>query len=323
MDTPPAPRLFVDPVFLEHQTGEHPESPQRLRHLLAWLPERPVHKRYAAGVFAPADRAQLERVHDPAYVDRVRDFAQRGGGRIEADTIVSRRSFDVASNAAGAAIAAVDAVLAGAAPRAVCLIRPPGHHALVKAPMGFCLFNNVSIAARHALARHKLNRILIVDWDVHHGNGTQDIFYDAGDAWFLSVHRSPFYPGTGAADETGRGAGLGTKFNLPLRFGTTRKSFREQFQTLLEQAAAKCKPELVLVSAGFDAHAADPIGSLGLETEDFEPLTKLVAQVAYQHCGGKIVSLLEGGYNVEKLAESDSNCPSVTITCTAYKPLSG
>jgi acetoin utilization deacetylase AcuC-like enzyme len=169
--------------------------------------------------------------------------------------------------------------------------------------MGFCLFNNVAVAARHALVKHKLNRVLVVDWDVHHGNGTQDIFYDSADAWFFSVHRSPFYPGTGAADETGRGPGLGTKFNLPLKFGTTRKAFREQFQTTLEQAANKCRPELVLISAGFDAHAADPIGSLGLETEDFEPLTKLVVQVAEQYCQGKIVSLLEGGYNVEKLAE--------------------
>lgn len=303
MNASQAPRLYSDSVFLEHQTGDHPESPERLRHLYAWLPQRPVHKRYVKGEFAPADQAQLERVHDPAYIDHLRDYAARGGGRIEADTVVSRKSFDVASKAAGAAIAAVDAVVTGEAPRAVCLVRPPGHHALVTAPMGFCLFNNVAVAARHALVKHKLNRVLVVDWDVHHGNGTQDIFYDSGDAWFFSVHRSPFYPGTGAAHETGRGPGLGTKFNLPLKFGTTRKAFREQFQTTLEQAATKCRPELILISAGFDAHAADPIGSLGLETEDFEPLTKLVVQVADQYCQGKIVSLLEGGYNIEKLAE--------------------
>lgn len=303
MNATKAPRLYADPVFLEHQTGDHPESPERLRHLYTWLAPRPVHKRYVAGECPPADRAQLERVHDPAYIDHLRDYAARGGGRIEADTVVSRRSFEAASKAAGSAVAAVDAVLAGEASRGVCLVRPPGHHALVNAPMGFCLFNNVAIAARHALVKHRLQRILIVDWDVHHGNGTQDIFYDSGDAWFFSVHRSPFYPGTGAADETGRGKGLGTKFNLPLKFGTTRKSFREQFQTTLEQAATKCRPELVLISAGFDAHAADPIGSLGLETEDFEPLTKLVVQIADQYCQGKIVSLLEGGYNIEKLAE--------------------
>jgi len=303
MNAPVAPLLFSDPCFLDHQTGEHPESPERLRHLYRLLATRPVHKRYSTGDVQAADRAQLERVHKPDYIDQVRDFAERGGGRIEADTVVSRKSYEVAVKAAGAAVSAVDAVLAGKAPRALCLARPPGHHALHDDAMGFCLFNNVAIAARQATSQHKLERVLIVDWDVHHGNGTQDLFYDAGDVWFLSVHRSPFYPGTGAAHETGRGAGLGTKFNLPLTFGTTRKAFREKFQTILEQAADRCRPELVLISAGFDAHAADPIGSLGLETEDFEPLTRLVGQVADQYCGGKIVSLLEGGYNVEKLAE--------------------
>jgi acetoin utilization deacetylase AcuC-like enzyme len=303
MNASPVPRLYTDPVFLEHLTGNHPESPERLRHLLEWLPGRPVSAKYERGTFGSADRAQLERAHDPAYLDRLRELTERGGGRVEADTVVSRRSFEVAVRAAGAAVAAVDAVLQGDAPRAVCLIRPPGHHALFAAPMGFCLINNVVVAARHALAAHHLERVLIVDWDVHHGNGTQDLLYDLGNAWFFSVHRSPFYPGTGAADETGRGAGLGTKFNLPLRMGTPRRTFRERFQTTLEQAATKCKPELVLISAGFDAHAADPIGSLGLETEDFEPLTKLVVQVADQFCQGRIVSLLEGGYDVEKLGE--------------------
>jgi acetoin utilization deacetylase AcuC-like enzyme len=316
MNAGPAPRLYADPLFLEHQTGNHPESPERLRHLYGWLKDRPVSRRYQTAEFAAADRAQLERVHDPAYLDHLRGYSERGGGRIETDTVVSRRSFDVAAKAAGAAISAVDSVVAGEAPRAVCLIRPPGHHALVNAPMGFCLLNNIAIAARQALVKHKLERVLIVDWDVHHGNGTQDIFYDAADAWFFSVHRSPFYPGTGAASETGHGRGLGTKFNLPLRFGVSRREFLERFQTVLEQAASKCKPQLVLLSAGFDAHAADPVGSLGLETEDFAPLTQLVVQVAEQYCQGRIVSLLEGGYNVRKLAE----CVECHMEALAPKP---
>ncbi|MGQ0635112.1 MAG: histone deacetylase family protein [Planctomycetaceae bacterium] len=304
MNPAPRPLLFADTVFFEHQTGDHPESPARLRHLYRYLEDRPALARFAMGQVRPATRAELELVHKPAYIDRVRGFADQGGGRIEADTTVSRRSFEVAGKAAGAAIAAVDAVLSGAASRALCLTRPPGHHALPDAAMGFCLFNNAAIAARHAVRQHRLERVLIVDWDVHHGNGTQDIFYDDPHVWFYSVHRSPFYPGTGAAHETGRGAALGTKFNLPLAFGITRLNYREKFQTVLEQAAQKCRPELVLVSAGFDAHAADPIGSLGLDTEDFERLTKLVVDVARQFCGGKVVSLLEGGYNIEKLAES-------------------
>lgn len=170
--------------------------------------------------------------------------------------------------------------------------------------MGFCLFNNVALAADRAVKHHKLERVLVVDWDVHHGNGTQDIFYDRDDVWFLSAHRSPFYPGTGSKEETGTRKGLGTKFNLPVKFGTSRRDYLAQFESLLKDAAEKCKPELVLISAGFDAHAEDPIGSLGLQTEDFAALTTLVHQVAKAHAKGRVVSCLEGGYNVDRLAES-------------------
>ncbi len=170
--------------------------------------------------------------------------------------------------------------------------------------MGFCLFNNVAVAAQRAMDRYGLSRVLIVDWDVHHGNGTQDVFYESPNVWFLSVHRSPFYPGTGAEHETGTGPGLGSTFNLPLPFGISRAEYRERFHSLVSTAAARCRPELLLVSAGFDAHAADPIGSLGLESEDYFDLTRLLQQVAAQHCGGRLVSLLEGGSNVDALAES-------------------
>jgi acetoin utilization deacetylase AcuC-like enzyme len=172
--------------------------------------------------------------------------------------------------------------------------------------MGFCLFNNVALAAHHARKVHKLTRILIVDWDVHHGNGTQDIFYEDADVFFLSIHRygGGFYPGTGAADETGRGKGQGYTLNVPLRFGTPRKDYLDAFSKALEKSADGLKPELVLVSAGFDAHAKDPIGSLGLDTEDFTTLTQKVLEVAKTHAKGRLVSCLEGGYNVEMLAES-------------------
>src|SRR5262249_10544605 len=162
-----------------------------------------------------------------------------------------------------------DAVLSGAAPRALCLVRPPGHHALPDSAMGFCQFNNIALAAAHALRQFGLSRVLIVDWDVHHGNGTQDIFYRSEQVYFFSAHRHPFYPGTGMAEETGSGPGLGTKFNLPVRFGTPRPGYLDRFQSMLEDAASRARPELVLISAGFDAHRADPVGSLGLETEDF------------------------------------------------------
>jgi acetoin utilization deacetylase AcuC-like enzyme len=304
MIDPRPPLLFADSLFLEHHTGAHPESPERLRFLHEFLKCQAVSSQFSPGHFEPAQPAQLELVHDPAYIDAVRRFAGAGGGRIEDDTVVSSRSFEVACGAAGAALAAVEAVIQDRAPRALCLIRPPGHHALRHAAMGFCLFNNVALAAARAVKHFGLGRVLVVDFDVHHGNGTQDAYYQNGEVYFFSIHRSPFYPGTGAAHETGSGRGLGTKFNLPVRFGTPRRTYLEQFHTTLEQAAARARPELLLLSAGFDAHRADPVGSLGLETEDFGPITRLLVDVADQYCRGRIISLLEGGYNVHALAES-------------------
>lgn len=296
--------LYTDDVFLEHKTGEHPENAERLRSIAARLKASELPQKFERGVIKVATREQLERVHSGAHVDRVQNFAADGGGRIEADTVVSPKSYDVALKAAGTACDAVDQVLSEKHKTACCLIRPPGHHALPSDPMGFCLFNNVAVAARHAIAKHDLSRVLIVDWDVHHGNGTQDIFYEDSQVTFFSAHRFPFYPGTGDADETGSRDGLGTIFNLPLRFGTERSYFHKAFGRVLEDAATRSRPELVLISAGFDAHRLDPIGSLGLESEDFAELTRVVLSVAQQHCKGKCVSLLEGGYNVDALAES-------------------
>jgi len=298
------PLLFQDPVFFEHETGAHPESPERLRTVYRKLREEQITEDWQVRAAAPVAEDVLKRVHPAKYREMVRRFADEGGGRIESDTVVSPRSYDVALKAAGAVVEAVDAVMGQTAEAAVCLVRPPGHHALANKAMGFCLFNNVAVAARHALAAHQLARVLIVDWDVHHGNGTQDIFYESPEVCFFSSHRWPFYPGTGAAEETGRGPGLGTTFNLPLAFGISRAEFKERFEGMLSDAAAKSRPELILISAGFDAHAADPIGSLGLESEDFAQLTRLVRDAADQYCGGRIVSVLEGGYNVDVLAES-------------------
>ena len=198
----------------------------------------------------------------------------------------------------------MDRVLKEEHTRACCLTRPPGHHALADDPMGFCLFNNAAVAARQATFEYKLSRVLIVDWDVHHGNGTQDIFYDDAEIYFLSAHRFPFYPGSGTREETGTGQGLGTVFNLPVEYGTARHQYLAEFEQLLNDCAKRCRPELVIISAGFDAHRLDPIGSLDLETEDFAALTKFVLDVADEYCNGRCVSLLEGGYNVQALAES-------------------
>ncbi|MBM83922.1 MAG: histone deacetylase [Planctomycetaceae bacterium] len=298
------PLLYTDPSFLDHDTGEHRECADRLRSVGEMLKKSDVASKFKPGEIKAATLAQLGRVHSPQHIANVEKFAEKGGGRIESDTVVSPKSYQVALKAAGTAAAAVDAVIKGEHRRAMCLIRPPGHHAVPAKAQGFCLFNNVAVAAAQAQWIHQATRILVVDFDVHHGNGTQDIFYDSENVYFLSSHRHPFYPGTGTEDETGTGRGLGTIFNLPLTFGTSRKEILSRFETLLNDAAKRCKPEIVLLSAGFDAHKEDPIGSLELETEDFTKLTKQVVAVADEYCDGQLVSLLEGGYNVKSLAES-------------------
>ena len=246
--------------------------------------------------------ADLALVHSLQYARELERFAQAGGGHIEADTLVSPRSYDVARLAAGAVVDAVTNVVRGEDRQALCLVRPPGHHALNDAPMGFCLFNNIAIGAAVATRRLGLDRVLVVDWDVHHGNGTQATFWADPQVGFLSIHRWPFYPGTGWKDETGTGDALGTTFNLPVEFGTPRTEYVRAFRDELERFAARVRPQLVLLSAGFDSHAADPVGSLGLEIEDFEPLSDVVLDVADTYAGGRLVSVLEGGYNPSILA---------------------
>jgi acetoin utilization deacetylase AcuC-like enzyme len=296
--------LHIAPLYEQHRTGAHPESPARIKSLREMLSETGLERKFESFPPRPIELPSLERVHPEEYVTAIREYAEQGGGRIESDTVVSPESYNVALHAAGAAVEAVKQVLTTDQSQAVCLVRPPGHHASQRKPMGFCLFNNVAVAALAAIERHNLSRVLIVDWDVHHGNGTQDIFYEDPRVHFFSSHRFPFYPGTGDSDETGRGKGLGSTWNLPLEFGITPAEFHEEFNRMLEHAAAKCRPELVLISAGFDAHRDDPIGSLGLDAGDFATLTNRVCDVADQFCGGKIVSLLEGGYHLPALAAS-------------------
>ncbi len=297
--------LYRDPVFLQHDTGQHPERIERLVAIQSQLDRAGLIPRCQLGTFEPLPAEQVVRVHTPAMVQRVREAAEEGGGHLDADTVVSPASYLVGLAAGGACVAAVDAVLSGTDRNALCLVRPPGHHATPSRSMGFCLFNNVALAARHAVCRG-LARVLIIDWDVHHGNGTQDIFYADPNITFFSIHRygHGFYPGTGAADETGTGPGLGHIVNAPMRYGVSRREYHAAFRHFLEQAADRCKPELVLLSAGFDAHRRDPIGSLGLETEDFTTLSQAVLDVARTHATGRLLSCLEGGYDLDALAES-------------------
>ncbi|MBV9123083.1 MAG: histone deacetylase [Planctomycetes bacterium] len=297
--------LYRDPLFLQHDTGQHPERAQRLRSISAQLEKAGLIQDCTPGTYQPLSEEEVAQVHAPGQITLVKQCSQKGGGALDPDTVVSADSFQVALAAAGACVSAVDAVLRGPETNALCLVRPPGHHATATDSMGFCLFNNISLAARHARAVHQLTRVLILDWDVHHGNGTQDIFYEDPQVLFFSIHRyGNFYPGSGAADETGTGPGLGSTVNVPVRFGTSRQEYHARFTHALEKAADKFKPELVLISAGFDAHAQDPIGSLGLEVEDFATLTREALDVARTHCGGRVVSCLEGGYHLNALATS-------------------
>ena len=295
--------IFTDQRMLDHVPPPgHPERPERLRAILRHLERTGLSQACQAGTVRTATDEELTRVHTPGYVATISEIAAEGGGHVEVDTWMSQGSHLAARLSAGAAVEAVSWVFESVHRHAICLVRPPGHHARPNEPMGFCLFDNVAVAAADARDRMGLERILIVDFDVHHGNGTQEIFYADGRVAFFSIHRYPFYPGTGAADETGTGLGLGFTRNVPLPFGVSRSEYRDAYRAVLEKLADRVRPELVLVSAGFDAHAEDPVGSLGLEVEDFDLLTRDIVAVAEMHCQGRIVSLLEGGYNVPILA---------------------
>ena len=282
--------------YLDHETGAHVESAGRLlaierrlgqEGLLAGRPEVP---------FGPASIASVERVHDSDYVARLAAFADRGGGRIDADTVVGPDSFDVAMLGAGAAIALVDAALAGTVRRGISLSRPPGHHATPARGMGFCLLNNVAIAAAHALAQG-VPRVMIIDWDVHHGNGTQDAFYEEDRVLFCSIHQWPLYPKTGRATERGAGRGTGFTLNIPQPPSRTDADYERLVDEIIVPAAVGFHPDLILVSAGFDAHAADPLGGMDLTAAGFGRLSDRVVALADTLCDGRLVAVLEGGYD--------------------------
>jgi acetoin utilization deacetylase AcuC-like enzyme len=295
--------LYDDPCFLHHETGDHPERAERIRGIAAHLQQAGLTAQCHRPAFEPVSRRRLTRVHSSAYIEEIWAISKSGGGQPEGDTVVGPSSYSVALMAAGSVCDAAERLVRGEDTQALCLVRPPGHHALTNRCMGFCLFNNVAIGARLATDELGLDRVLIVDWDVHHGNGTQATFWEDPRVGFLSIHRWPFYPGTGDDDETGSGPGLATTVNLPVEFGISRRDYLKTFTDALGKFADKMRPQLVFISAGFDTHRADPVGHLGLETEDFIPLTRAVLDIADAHAGGRVVSVLEGGYHPQVLAD--------------------
>jgi acetoin utilization deacetylase AcuC-like enzyme len=314
----PEPRQRVtaytySPLFLEHNLPGHPENRTRLERIMAHLQEDGLLTRMTLITPQPAEMALLESVHDPAYVRELRDFAAAGGGHLDPDTYVGPASFDAARLAAGGAVELVRAVLAGRADNGIALVRPPGHHAVRGYGMGFCLLNNVAAAAQAALDHFGVARVLIVDWDVHHGNGTQDIFYGSPHVLFFSTHQYPYYPGSGGMAETGAGAGRGFTVNVPLPAGVGDAGFRQIYREVLTPVAERFRPELILVSAGFDAHWDDPLAGLRLSLAGYEALARAALGLADRMCGGRVVVVLEGGYNLTVLSHAVANLCRVLL----------
>ncbi|HUP27634.1 MAG TPA: histone deacetylase [Chloroflexia bacterium] len=303
-DSTPRHALFYHPAFLEHDTGPHPENAARLRGILQALGRNGISEDDLT-LPGPADIDLLCSVHDPRYVAAIEQASEAGGLYWDYDTIISRGSYRAALLAAGAATAAVDGAIQGAqAPFAI--VRPPGHHAVRSSAMGFCIFNNVAVAAQHAVQKHGLERVMIIDWDVHHGNGTQDLFYNRPDVFFLSTHQSPFYPGTGSLDETGSGKGEGFTLNVPLPSGVDDAGYTQVFEEIVAPAARRYSPQLIIISAGYDAHVMDPIGGMAITTSGFYSLARFIRMLSdnIESCAGRVAAVLEGGYNVEALSAS-------------------
>ncbi len=320
--------LFHHEACSLHDTGwGHPEHQGRLRAVVQSLgrslPDLHGHVEPVEG--EPPEPGLLLRVHTPAHVSRVRaaaDEARRENAivRLDPDTVVSGGSWDAALAAVGCALDAVRAVTAGRFTSALCTVRPPGHHATPDRAMGFCLFNTVAVAARSALAEGLARRVLIVDWDVHHGNGTQDVFYDDPDVYYLSLHQSPHYPGTGAASERGRGAAEGTTRNLPMAAGLPAGRYVDALLEAIEEAA-EFGPDLVLVSAGFDAALGDPLGGFTLESSDFRRLTLELSRRTERSAAGRLVSCLEGGYDPRALGRNvDAHLRALVEAATGVPP---
>ncbi len=307
------PLVIGHPAMLDHRPGSgHPERSDRLRAVEAALRDAPVERRAAK----PAERAAIERIHPAAFVDGI--LALDGeSAQIDRDTATSPGSVAAALLAAGSGIQLVDALLDGEAQTGFAIVRPPGHHAEPGRAMGFCLFNNIAVAAAHALARPEVERVLIVDWDVHHGNGTQAAFYGRDDVFVFSSHQWPNYPGTGALHETGAGAGRGYTLNAPLPPGLGDGVYARLFADVLRPVAARFDPDLVLVSAGFDAHRADPLAQMQVSAEGFAAICAEVQAIADAHAGGRVGLLLEGGYDLVGLARSARACVDVLGGATA------
>ena len=305
--------LVYSPEYLEHDDPSHPENAGRLRAIVEVLQKSGAWDEAVQIEPQPLSVERLAALHDRSYVEQVRRLAEGGGRYLDLDTYITPASFRVALLAAGGVVGAVEAVLAGRANAALALVRPPGHHATPSWGMGFCIFNNVAVAARLALDEGGLERVLIVDWDVHHGNGTQEAFYHDGRVLYFSTHQYPHYPGSGAVREVGAGAGTGFMVNVPLPAGSGDPGYRRVFTEVLLPVARRFRPQLVLVSAGYDCHWADPLAGMHLTVRGFAHLAAVARTIAEEFCPGRLVLALEGGYDPQALGYG------VLATCRVWQ----
>lgn len=296
--------LVYHPIYLEHDTGLHCEAASRLTTTMSHLKNVGTMDKLVPIKPQAATIEQIARVHSPSYIVGIESFVKCGGGYLDGDTVASPASYEAAIYAAGGVISAVNAVISGDVTYSFALVRPPGHHAVRDAAMGFCIFNNVAIAARDAIAKHSLERVLIVDFDVHHGNGTQDAFYSESSVLYFSTHQYPFYPGSGSVDEIGSGEGEGYTVNVPMPGGCGDAEYMRAFEEVLVPVVKRYRPQLILVSAGYDAHWADSIASMQVTTSGYTKMATILKSLADELCRSRLVFALEGGYNVEALAES-------------------
>jgi len=296
--------LVYDPIYLEHDTGDHVENSRRLVDAVSYLKETGIKEKLTCLPPRPALLEELEMIHAPEYISYVKSKAEKGGGWLDPDTVMSPKSYEAALYAAGGLLVAVEEVMKGEVNNAFALVRPPGHHAIHDRAMGFCIFNNVAIAAKFALSKFSLSRVLIADFDVHHGNGTQDAFYADPKVLYCSTHQYPFYPGTGWMDETGAGEGEGTTVNFPMAAGWGDEEYLRAFNEVLVPVARRFQPQLILVSAGFDAHWADHMAMMRVSVKGFAQMVMILKELAAELCQGRLVFTLEGGYNLRVVSSS-------------------
>ena len=296
--------FVYDAVYLKHDTGQHIENAERLEAIISRIEQSHLRQQLTPVKPRAASIEELSLVHHKQYIAHIQEVAQKGGGWLDPDTVMSSDSYEAAVYAAGGVIRATEAVMNGEVDSAFALVRPPGHHATPQRAMGFCLFNNLAIAAKYALAKYRLERIAIIDFDVHHGNGSQETFYDNPQVLYTSTHQYPFYPGTGSIEETGRGQAKGTTLNIPLRAGCGDNEYLEVFEQIIIPAVRRFKPLFILVSAGYDTHWADRMAMMQVTTTGFAQMIKIIKQLADELCGSRLILSLEGGYNLTALATS-------------------